>query len=60
MGMSKSRGYQPKKRGQVKRERRSVIVLSTEGKNETETNYFKEFGKAKNRIIRFAPGIPIR
>lgn len=54
--MRKKAGYQPKKRNAHSRERRSVILLATEGKNQTETQYFRDFSGEFNKIVRFVPG----
>ena len=54
--MSHCRGYQAKKRNTGERKRKSLILLSAEGKNKTETQYFTDMAKALNLNIRFAPG----
>lgn len=56
MVMKNSRGYRPKQRNSGKRKRKRVILLATEGKNKTETQYFSEFAKAQNEFVRFVPG----
>ena len=47
--------YQPKVRNSYQRKRKSIILLATEGKNRTETRYFKSV-PSPNHVIRFAPG----
>lgn len=56
MAMSRQRGYQAKRRNTGERKRKSLILLSTEGKNKTETQYFTDMARALNLNIRFAPG----
>ena len=56
MAMKGRKGYDPKKRGSSNRKRKNIILLATEGKNKTETKYFRDYGKAKSKIIRFTPG----
>ena len=51
----KKTGYQPKIRNSYRRQRKSVVLLATEGKNKTEVQYFKSFRSA-NHVVRFAPG----
>ena len=53
--MSKKTGYQPKARNSYQRNRKSIILLATEGKNKTETHYFKSIPSLRF-VIRFAPG----
>ena len=53
--MSKKRGYEAKPRNTNQRKRKSIILLATEGKNKTETLYFKSIPSATH-VIRFAPG----
>ena len=53
--MSKKTGYQPKARNSYQRNRKSIVLLATEGKNKTETQYFKSIPSLKY-VIRFAPG----
>ena len=48
-------GYTPKKRDSYKRKRQAIILISTEGKNQTETNYLRDFANRNVRIY-FAPG----
>ena len=36
-------GYTPKRRGKSLRNRKAIILINTEGKNETETNYLRGF-----------------
>lgn len=54
--MSRQRGYQAKRRNTGDRKRKSLILLSAEGKNKTETQYFTDMARALNLNIRFAPG----
>jgi len=51
-----SGGYKRKERNSFQRRRKSIIFLVAEGKNKTETMYFRDFGQDVNRIIRFASG----
>ena len=53
--MSRKAGYQPKTRNKFQRKRKSIIILATEGKNRTETQYFKSI-PSSNYVIKFAPG----
>ena len=48
-------GYTPKKRNSGTRKRQAIILISTEGKNQTETNYFNGFSNRKVHI-HFATG----
>ena len=48
--------YRRKQRNTGTRKRKPIVFLIAEGKNKTETIYFKDFAKDNNRIIRFAPG----
>lgn len=48
-------GYEPKQRDSNRRTRKCFIVISSEGKNKTEENYFKKFNSNKVKI-HFAPG----
>ena len=45
-----------KKRGQVTRKRKPVILISTEGKNKTEEIYFNNFKRNKNYSIIYSKG----
>lgn len=54
MGVRKP-GYEPKQRNSNRRIRKSIIVISSEGKNKTEKYYFKKFSSSKVKI-HFAPG----
>lgn len=45
-----------KKRGQVTRKRKSIILISTEGKNKTEETYFNNFKKNKKYSIVYTKG----
>ena len=53
--MSRKIGYQPKTRNSYQRKRKSVVLLAAEGKNKTETQYFKSI-PSPDHVIRFAPG----
>ncbi len=53
--MTKRNGYQPKPRNTNQRQRKRIILLATEGKNKTETHYFRSLSDS-SYIIRFAPG----
>ena len=53
--MSRKTGYQPKTRNSYQRKRKSVVLLAAEGKNKTETQYFKSI-PSPDHVIRFAPG----
>ena len=53
--MTKRNGYQPKPRNTNQRQRKQIILLATEGKNKTETHYFRSLS-GSSYIIRFAPG----
>ena len=53
--MSRKTGYQPKTRNSYQRKRKSVVLLVAEGKNKTETQYFKSI-PSPDHVIRFAPG----
>lgn len=52
--MSRKKGYQPKTRNSYQRKPKSVILLATEGKNKTETLYFKSIHSPDYKI-QFAP-----
>ena len=39
--------YEPKQRDSNRRTRKSLIVISSEGKNKTETYYFQKFNSNK-------------
>lgn len=46
-----------KKRGLITRKQKKLILLGTEGKNETESNYFREFNRKQNTyVIKDAKG----
>lgn len=51
----KKNGYEPKKRNSFQRQRKSTILISTEGKNKTETLYLSRFSSDKYNI-KFAYG----
>ncbi len=53
--MTKRNGYQPKPRNTNQRQRKKIILLAAEGKNKTETHYFRSLSSS-SYIIRFAPG----
>ena len=53
--MTKRNGYQPKPRNTNQRQRKKIILLATEGKNKTETHYFRSMS-GPSFLIRFAPG----
>lgn len=55
MGVIQS-AYKRKRRNAEDRKRRPIVFLIAEGKNKTETFYFKAFGHDMNRNVRFAPG----
>lgn len=55
MGVIQS-AYRRKQRNAEDRKRRPIVFLIAEGKNKTETLYFKAFGHDMNRNVRFAPG----
>lgn len=55
MGVIQS-AYRRKQRNTEDRKRRPIVFLIAEGKNKTETLYFKAFGHDVNRNVRFAPG----
>ncbi|MCF0238755.1 MAG: hypothetical protein HUK24_09155, partial [Sphaerochaetaceae bacterium] len=48
-------GYIPKKRNSGLRKTKKIILITTEGNNQTETNYFKKFESDTYRIV-FARG----
>ena len=52
MGITRYNGYHRKKRNSNSRNRKSVILISAEGNNKTETNYFR-FWRNKGYIIEF-------
>ena len=56
MRIRTEKGYTPKKRGSRQRRTRRLIVIATEGKNQTETHYFLDIGKEQNLKILFAHG----
>lgn len=53
--MRKNPGHKPKTRNSHQRERKKIVLLIAEGKNKTETLYFKSMSNP-NYVIRFAPG----
>ena len=48
-------GYVAKKRNTGTRKRRRIVLLAVEGKNKTETNYFRGFDSKDTKIV-FASG----
>jgi len=56
MGVKPSNGYKRKQRNSGTRVRKSVVLIATEGKNQTETLYFKDMAKAQGKVVRFVPG----
>ena len=44
-------GYKRKERNSFRRARSPIMFLVAEGKNKTETFYFRNFGQDVNRII---------
>jgi len=50
-----AKAYNPKKRNTGVRDRNRIILISTEGKNKTETLYFSDFS-SKDTRIKFAKG----
>ena len=56
MAISKHKGYKPKQRNTGNRPRKSIIFIATEGKNKTETQYFRDLAKAQRQRIVFAHG----
>ncbi len=53
--MSRKVGYQPKSRNTFQRKRKSIILLAAEGKNKTETHYFRSI-PSSDHVVKFAPG----
>lgn len=49
-------GYKRKKRNSFRRARKPIVFLAAEGKNKTETLYFRDLRQDVNCIFRFAPG----
>lgn len=49
--VTSKRGYQPKRRNTGLRERKKLLIISTEGKNKTETQYFKQLINQTRRVI---------
>ena len=56
MVMKDHKGYRPKQRNTGSRKERSIVLLSTEGKNKTETRYFTDLARHYGLNIQFAPG----
>ena len=56
MAMTRPKGYQAKKRNSGDRNRRSLLLIAAEGKNKTETQYFRDFAKAHRQNIKIASG----
>ncbi|MDD2625015.1 MAG: RloB family protein [Candidatus Riflebacteria bacterium] len=55
MTKKKINGYEPKKRNSNKRRRKSIVIISAEGKNKTEKLYLSKFSNDTYNI-KFAPG----
>lgn len=52
------RNFQKKKRNSVKRKRRAVMLITAEGRNKTEKQYFKSFQDQHSKYsIRFVTGL---
>lgn len=49
--VTSKRGYQPKRRNTGLRERKKLLIISTEGKNKTETQYFRQLINQTRRVI---------
>lgn len=49
--VTSKRGYQPKRRNTGLRERKKLLIISTEGKNKTETQYLKRLANQTHRVI---------
>ncbi len=56
MAMTGRKGYEAKRRNSGERKRRSIILIAAEGRNKTETQYFKDFAKDRKKNVRFAHG----
>ena len=56
MVMKENKGYRQKQRNTGSRKERSIVLLSTEGKNKTETRYFTDLARYYGLNIKFAPG----
>lgn len=53
-----SRNFQKKKRNEVKRKRKSVMLITAEGRNKTEKQYFSSFQNQYSKYcIRFVKGL---
>lgn len=50
MAIRKENGYQRKERGNSKRKQKRIILIAAEGRNKTETNYFKKWNNSEYRI----------
>jgi len=50
MGLKKQ-GYTPKRRNSASRERKKIYIFATEGKNRTETLYFRNINKQNVRVV---------
>jgi len=55
MVKSGRKGYEPRSKNRSNRERKSIIVIVAEGKNKTETQYFRDLAKKVNTIVKFVP-----
>ena len=53
--MTRTAGYTSKQRNSYRRKRKSIVLLGTEGKNKTETIYFRSV-QSSNYVVQFAPG----
>lgn len=56
MVMTTKPGYKSKRRNTGIRTRKNVILMSAEGKNKTETQYFTDMARELNLNIRFSGG----
>ena len=51
MGIRTDKGYTPKKRGSRQKRTGKLILIATEGKNQTETQYFFDMGKEHKSLF---------
>lgn len=56
MEVSKDREFKLKKRGKITRNKKPILLIATEGKNKTETIYFRNFKNKYNCNIVFCKG----
>lgn len=56
MALRVRNGYRRKTRNAGNRQRKAIILLAMEGKNQTETIYFREMAKAYGCVLKFVPG----